>query len=132
MHIYTDNLIEHWFPCLQYILLFKISGQIRRSEKMSASTLSGNIHRIQKELSELNNTNGLLRNVQIKDSGLSIWTGILFPMNPPYNKGAFRVQMIFPTDYPFKPPNIQFLTRIYHPNVDESGAVCLNIVNPEV
>lgn len=111
--------------------MFKILGQIR-NVKMSANTLSGNIHRIQKELSELNNTNGLLRNVQIKDSDLSIWTGILFPMNPPYNKGAFRVQMIFPTDYPFKPPDIQFLTRIYHPNVDESGAVCLNIVNPEV
>ena len=37
----------------------------------------------------------------------------------------------FKAEYPFKPPKISFKTRIYHPNVDEKGQVCLPIVAAE-
>ncbi|XP_023210886.1 ubiquitin-conjugating enzyme E2 L3-like [Centruroides sculpturatus] len=50
---------------------------------------------------------------------------------PPYNKGAFRIEISFPAEYPFKPPKITFLTQIYHPNIDENGQVCLPIISPE-
>ena len=43
--------------------------------------------------------------------------------NPPYNKGAFRIEINFPAEYPFKPPKINFKTKIYHPNIDEKGQV---------
>lgn len=49
----------------------------------------------------------------------------------PYNKGAFKVAIDFPVEYPFKPPKITFLTKIYHPNVDEKGQVCLPIISPD-
>lgn len=49
----------------------------------------------------------------------------------PYDKGAFRVELIFPAEYPFKPPKITFKTKIYHPNVDEKGQVCLPIISAE-
>ncbi|VDP02389.1 unnamed protein product [Soboliphyme baturini] len=49
----------------------------------------------------------------------------------PYNKGAFKIQIDFPAEYPFKPPKLYFLTKIYHPNIDEKGQVCLPIVLPE-
>ena len=45
--------------------------------------------------------------------------------NPPYNKGAFRIEVNFPAEYPFKPPKINFKTKIYHPNVDEKGQVII-------
>ena len=45
--------------------------------------------------------------------------------------GAFRIEIIFPAEYPFKPPKITFKTRIYHPNVDEKGQICLPIVAVE-
>lgn len=50
---------------------------------------------------------------------------------PPYNKGAFRIEINFPAEYPFKPPKITFKTKIYHPNIDEKGQVCLPIISPE-
>lgn len=54
-----------------------------------------------------------------------------FQDNPPYNKGAFRIEINFPAEYPFKPPRITFKTKIYHPNVDEKGQVCLPIITAE-
>lgn len=56
---------------------------------------------------------------------------IFFQDNPPFNKGAFRIEINFPAEYPFKPPKITFKTKIYHPNVDEKGQVCLSIISPE-
>lgn len=93
---------------------------------------SKTIDRLQKELSQLRGSNDKLKNVQVDDDDMFIWNGILCPTNPPYNKGAFRIQIIFPKQYPFKPPVIRFLTKIYHPNIDEQGAVCLNIINTDV
>lgn len=54
-----------------------------------------------------------------------------FQDNPPYDKGAFRIEIIFPAEYPFKPPKITFKTKIYHPNIDEKGQVCLPVISAE-
>lgn len=55
----------------------------------------------------------------------------MFPTNPPYDKGAFRIEINFPAEYPFKPPKITIKTKIYHPNIDEKGQVCLLVISAE-
>lgn len=88
--------------------------------------------RLRKELSDLLACQlKSFREIATDDDNLLRWTGLIVPDNPPYNKGAFRIEINFPAEYPFKPPKINFKTKIYHPNIDEKGQVCLPIISTE-
>ena len=53
------------------------------------------------------------------------------PADSPYQGGVFFLNIHFPSDYPFKPPKVSFTTRIYHPNVNSNGSICLDILNAQ-
>lgn len=56
---------------------------------------------------------------------------IMGPEDSPYQGGVFFLVIHFPSDYPFKPPKITFTTRIYHPNINRKGNICLDILGSE-
>ena len=56
---------------------------------------------------------------------------IIGPDDSPYQEGVFSLTIHFPTDYPFKPPNVSFTTRIYHPNISSTGCICLDILRSQ-
>ncbi|KAI7829498.1 ubiquitin-conjugating enzyme/RWD-like protein [Gamsiella multidivaricata] len=50
------------------------------------------------------------------------------PADTPYEGGVFKIDIHIPEKYPFEPPRCQFLTRVYHPNIDDQGRICLDIL----
>lgn len=56
---------------------------------------------------------------------------IMGPSDSPYQGGVFFLTIRFPSDYPFKPPKVTFTTRIYHPNINANGSICLDILKDQ-
>ncbi|KAF3841946.1 hypothetical protein F7725_023897 [Dissostichus mawsoni] len=59
------------------------------------------------------------------------FTGKLPSQDRPYHGGVFFLSVHFPTDYPFKPPKLAFTTKIYHPNINSNGSICLDILRSQ-
>ncbi|CAL9087827.1 ubiquitin-conjugating enzyme [Musa troglodytarum] len=56
---------------------------------------------------------------------------IMGPSDSPFAGGIFLVNIRFPPDYPFKPPMVSFCTKVFHPNINSDGGICLDILKDQ-
>eukprot|EP00300_Choanocystis_sp_HF-7_P001627 c11308_g1_i1.p1 GENE.c11308_g1_i1~~c11308_g1_i1.p1 ORF type:complete len:190 (-),score=35.87 c11308_g1_i1:39-575(-) len=94
-------------------------------------SMATNVKRIHKEWREWNEDPISGITIELTDC-LFHWTGkIEGPIDSPYAGGVFDVDILFPAEYPFKPPRIKFETKVYHPNINKNGGICLDILRDE-
>ena len=53
---------------------------------------------------------------------------IIGPADTPFEDGTFRLVMQFEEQYPNKPPQVKFISQMFHPNVYATGELCLDIL----
>ncbi|URE32660.1 GPI-anchored protein [Musa troglodytarum] len=88
--------------------------------------------RIQKELQDLQRDPPASCSAGPVGEDLFHWQAtIMGPSDSPYAGGVFFVTIHFPPDYPFKPPMVNFQTKVYHPNINSNGSICLDILKDQ-
>lgn len=92
------------------------------------------IARLKKELTEIEKNAASSGVTAAPANGnMSQWQGKLKgPSGTAYEGGEFVVDIVIPNDYPFSPPKMKFVTRVYHPNISsQTGAICLDTLGKE-
>lgn len=90
------------------------------------------LKRLQKEVTEIQKDTPVNCSAGPNNNDLFNWEAtIIGPTETPYEGGIFRLKILFPADYPFKPPKITFETPIYHPNINSNGGICLDILKDQ-
>ena len=51
--------------------------------------------------------------------------GTIVPKSGIYRESAFRIEMKLTSKYPEAPPEVRFLTPVYHPNIEANGKLTL-------
>lgn len=88
------------------------------------------VNRIRKEWEDLTTeSNNMFSAGPKNESDMKKWEAcIVGPNDSPYQGGLFFLDITFPKDYPFSPPKCKFITRVYHPNINNHGSICLDIL----
>ncbi|XP_072040431.1 ubiquitin-conjugating enzyme E2 K-like [Amphiura filiformis] len=92
--------------------------------------------RIKRELTEVTTSEEYAKSqikIDIVDSDLTELRGeIVGPPDTPYEGGRYLLEIKIPETYPFNPPRVRFLTKIWHPNISSvTGAICLDILKDQ-
>ena len=66
----------------------------------------------------------------VDDNDFYKWT-VCFtgPEDTIYEGGFFKAILTFPDDFPQNPPEMKFITEMWHPNIYKDGRVCISILH---
>lgn len=97
---------------------------------MSTKQASAAQLRLQKDITELDIPRGI--SLDFPDpSDLFNFGLTIKPQEGYYKGGQFKFHVEINNNFPIDPPKIRCLNKIYHPNIDLDGNICLNILRED-
>ncbi|CAL5378609.1 hypothetical protein ACSBR2_019383 [Camellia fascicularis] len=116
------------------IKLFKVKEK-QRAENASGPTLvkkqSAGELRLQRDIGELNLPKSCTMAFPNGKDDLMNFEVTIRPDEGYYLGGTFIFTFQVPAVYPHEPPKVKCKTKVYHPNIDLEGNVCLNILRED-
>ena len=69
----------------------------------------------------------------IDENDLTKWKGrVEGAKGTPFEGGYFHFKINIPENYPFEPPEVKMITKVYHPNINsQTGNICVNILKKD-
>mmetsp|Transcript_7209 Transcript_7209/g.8352 ORF Transcript_7209/g.8352 Transcript_7209/m.8352 type:complete len:224 (-) Transcript_7209:670-1341(-) len=87
--------------------------------------------RLQKDMDGLSDF-GTVAELEFPDANnLTMFRAFLTPDEGYWAGAKYQFTLTFPDDYPHKPPKVLCNTKIYHPNIDLQGNICINMLRED-
>uniref|UniRef100_A0A061SAD8 Ubiquitin-conjugating enzyme E2 M n=1 Tax=Tetraselmis sp. GSL018 TaxID=582737 RepID=A0A061SAD8_9CHLO len=116
------------------IKLFSVKD---KQQKEAAAASNGKIKqsagelRLQKDMSELNLSNNMSIHFPDGKDKIMNFVVIISPDEGFYRGGSFEFSFSIPSSYPHEAPKVKCKTKVFHPNIDLEGNICLNILRED-
>jgi ubiquitin-conjugating enzyme E2 G1 len=128
--MFGSSLISVFCECIVlnvglYKVLFKVKTTMTGLAPDQGTLL------LKKQLAELqkNPVDGFSAGL-VDDNDIYKWeVMIIGPPDTFFEGGFFKAHLIFPKEYPQRPPKMKFVSEMWHPNVDKDGNVCISILH---
>ena len=87
---------------------------------------------LRKQLKDISQNDDIGASVGLEDDNNLFQWNVVFegPTDTLYEGGFFKATLKFPQDYPNNPPEMKFVTKMWHPNIYPDGRVCISILHP--
>jgi len=89
--------------------------------------------RVSKELKDIERDKESGVRVEVIGDSIRHLTGyVQGPRDTAYQGGLFKIDIILEVQYPFVPPKMRFVTKVWHPNISSAnGAICLDVLKDQ-
>jgi len=119
-----------FFKCdIEPVEIQRVKNGLTSSANMGDSTQASLL--LRKQLAELskNPVEGFSAGL-IDENDIFKWEVLIIgPSDTLYEGGFFKCHLIFPKEYPLRPPKLKVITDIWHPNIEKNGDVCISILH---